>query len=200
MELDHVLIAVTDLDAAAREFESRHGLASVDGGRHRDFGTANRIIPLGSTYLELVAVVDPAAAAASSFGWWVDRGATDDGQLIGWAVRTSALDEIAGRLELPIRSGSRVTPTGAELRWRSAGIDEAIAEPCLPFFIEWGDGVPYPGAVEAPRAAIARVVLEGSADRVAGWLGDHDLPIRVIDGPAEVAAVVLTTTAGEVIL
>ena len=150
MELDHVLIAVTDLDAAAHEFESRHGLASVDGGRHRDFGTANRIIPLGSTYLELVAVVDPAAAAASSFGWWVDRGATDDGQLIGWAVRTSALDEIAGRLELPIRSGSRVTPTGAELRWRSAGIDEAIAEPCLPFFIEWGDGVPYPGAVEAP--------------------------------------------------
>src|SRR6185436_11308739 len=96
VELDHVLIAVTDLEAAARDFESRHGLASVDGGRHRDFGTANRIIPLGSTYLELVAVVDPGAAAASSFGWWVDRGATDEGRLIGWAVRTTALDEIAG--------------------------------------------------------------------------------------------------------
>jgi len=200
VELDHVLIAVTDLEAAARDFESRHGLASVDGGRHRDFGTANRIIPLGSTYLELVAVVDPAAAAASSFGWWVDRGATDEGRLIGWAVRTSALDEVAGRLELPIRSGSRVTPSGTELRWRSAGIDEAIAEPCLPFFIEWDEGVPYPGSVEGPRAAIARLVLGGSVDRVAGWLGEHMLPIRVIDGPAEVAAVVLTTAAGEIIL
>ena len=200
MELDHVLIAVTDLEAAARDFESRHALASVDGGRHRDFGTANRIIPLGSTYLELVAVVDPAAAAASSFGWWVDRGATDEGRLIGWAVRTSALDEVAGRLELPIRSGSRVTPSGTELRWRSAGIDEAIAEPCLPFFIEWDEGVPYPGSVEGPRAAIARLVLGGSVDRVTGWLGEHMLPIRVIDGPAEVAAVVLTTAAGEIIL
>jgi len=200
VELDHVLIAVTDLEAAARDFESRHGLASVDGGRHRDFGTANRIIPLGSTYLELVAVVDPAAAAASSFGWWVDRGATDEGRLIGWAVRTSALDEVAGRLELPIRSGSRVTPSGIELRWRSAGIDEAIAEPCLPFFIEWDEGVPYPGSVEGPRAAIARLVLGGSVDRVAGWLGEHTVPIRVIDGPAEVAAVVLTTAAGEIIL
>ena len=200
MELDHVLIAVTDLEAAARDFEARHGLASVDGGRHRDFGTANRIIPLGSTYLELVAVVDPGAAAASSFGWWVDRGATDDGRLIGWAVRTSALDEVAGRLELPIRSGSRVTPAGTELRWRSAGIDEAIAEPCLPFFIEWGEGVPYPGAVEASRATIGRLVLAGSADRVADWLGDHSLPIRVIDGPAEVAAVVLSTASGEIIL
>ena len=200
MELDHVLIAVTDLDAAARDFESRHRLASIDGGRHPDFGTANRIIPLGSSYLELVAVVDPGAAAASSFGWWVDRGATDEGTLIGWAVRTGALVEVANRIELPIRSGSRVTPSGAELRWRSAGIDEAIAEPCLPFFIEWGDGVPYPGAVDTPRASIARLVLEGNPDRVAGWLGDHTLPIRVHDGSAAVAAVVLSTPSGEVIL
>jgi hypothetical protein len=198
--MDHVLIAVTDLEAAARDFESRHGLASVDGGRHRDFGTANRIIPLGSTYLELVAVVDAGAAAASSFGWWVDRGATDEGRLIGWAARTTALDEVAGRLELPIRSGSRVTPAGTELRWRSAGIDEAIAEPSLPFFIEWEEGVPYPGAVDGPRATIARVVLGGSPDRVSAWLGEHDLPVRVIDGPAEVAAVILSTAAGEVIL
>ena len=48
MELDHVLIAVTDLEAAAREFEARHGLSSVEGGRHRDWGTANRIVPLGT--------------------------------------------------------------------------------------------------------------------------------------------------------
>jgi Glyoxalase-like domain len=200
VELDHVLIAVTDLEAAARDFESRHGLASVDGGRHRDFGTANRIIPLGTTYLELVAIVDQNAATASSFGWWVDRGATDEGRLIGWAVRTSALDEIAGRLELPVRSGSRLTPAGTELRWRSAGIDEAIGEPCLPFFIEWEEGVPYPGAVEAPRATIARLVLEGNPDRVAGWLGEHTLPVRVIDGPASVAAVVLSTPAGQIVL
>ena len=200
MEIDHVLIAVTELDAAAREFQSSHGLASVDGGRHRDFGTANRIIPLGSTYLELVAVVDPGAAAASSFGWWVDRGATDEGRLIGWAVRTTALDEIAGRLELPIRSGSRLTPAGTELRWRSAGIEEAIAEPCLPFFIEWDDGASLPGTTDPLPASIAGLVLEGNPDRVAAWLGEHTLPIRVIDGPAEVAAVVLSTAGGEVIL
>ena len=35
MELDHVLIAVTDLEAGAHEFE-RRGLSSVEGGRHRD--------------------------------------------------------------------------------------------------------------------------------------------------------------------
>ena len=200
MELDHVLIACTDLEAAAREFEARVGLSSVEGGRHRDWGTANRIVPLGSSYLELVAVVDQGVAAGSSFGRWVGDGATEAGRLIGWAVRTSGLDEIAGRLGLTVRSGSRVTPSGEELRWRSAGIDEAIAEPCLPFFIEWGEGVRLPGAENPQPATISRLVLEGSPDRLAGWLGEHSLPIRVHDGPAEVAAVVLSTAAGEIIL
>ena len=74
MELDHVLIAVDDLEAAAKEVEERLGLASVAGGRHHGLGTANRIVPLGETYLELVAVVDDAEAAASGFGSWVGGG------------------------------------------------------------------------------------------------------------------------------
>jgi hypothetical protein len=199
MELDHVLIAVTDLEAAAREFEARLGLSSVDGGRHPDWGTANRIVPLGSCYLELVAAVDARVAAGSSFGRWVAEGATDSGRLIGWAVRTSGLDDVARRLGLTVRSGSRVTPSGEELRWRSAGVDEAIAEPCLPFFIEWGEGARLPGT-ENHRATISRLVLEGSPDRLTVWLGEHSLPIRVLSGPAEVAAVVLSTAAGETVL
>ena len=83
MELDHVLIAVTDLEAGAREVETRIGLSSVEGGQHRDWGTANRIVPLGSSYLELVAVVDPRVAAGSSFGRWVGDGATDSGRSAG---------------------------------------------------------------------------------------------------------------------
>ena len=65
MELDHVLFAVADLAAAATEFESRYGLASVQGGRHDGWGTANRIVPLGDAYLELLAVVDEDEAASS---------------------------------------------------------------------------------------------------------------------------------------
>ena len=200
MELDHVLIAVTDLETGTREVEARIGLSSVEGGRHIDWGTANRIVPLGSSYLELVAVVDPRVAGGSSFGRWVGDGATDSGRPIGWAVRTSGLDAIAGRLGLTVRGGSRVRPSGEELRWRSAGVDEAIAEPCLPFFIEWGEGVRLPGAENPRPATISRLVLEGNPDRLAGWLGEHSLPIRVIDGPAEVAAVVVSTAAGEIIL
>ena len=64
---------VADLAAAGRELEARHGLASIEGGRHAGYGTANRIVPLGESYLELVTVADEAKAARSPFGSWVAR-------------------------------------------------------------------------------------------------------------------------------
>jgi hypothetical protein len=59
MQIDHVLIAVADLGPSARAFEAKLGVTSVEGGRHPQWGTANRIVPLGDTYLELVSVADP---------------------------------------------------------------------------------------------------------------------------------------------
>jgi hypothetical protein len=35
LELDHVVIAAADLEAAAVVLEERYGLHSVEGGRHR---------------------------------------------------------------------------------------------------------------------------------------------------------------------
>jgi Glyoxalase-like domain len=127
LELDHVVIAAADLDAAARELETRHGLASVLGGRHPDWGTANRIVPLGDAYLELIAVVDEATVARTVPGRWVLS--AEAGQPLGWAVHTDDLDAIAGRLGLTPSAGSRVTPDGEILRWRSAGLERVTRSP-----------------------------------------------------------------------
>ncbi len=204
MEIDHVLIAVADLADAARELETRHGLASAEGGRHPAWGTANRIVPLGDSYLELVAVVDAAKAADSIFGRWVAARASTTARPLGWAVRTHRLDEIALRLGLTVHPGSRATPAGDLLRWRGAGIDQAAAEPSLPFFIEWGPQTQHPGRVGAPHsvgsARIARLVLDGDAERVATWLGAHQLPIVVRPGIPAVTAIHIATGAGEIVL
>jgi hypothetical protein len=204
VELDHVLLAVTDLAAAGRELQARYGLASVEGGRHSDWGTANRIVPLGDSYLELVAVVDPAAAADSSFGRWVASRASPLGRPLGWAVRTSALDTIARRHDLTVHRGARVAPSGKVLRWRSAGMDQAAAEPSLPFFIEWAAGVRPPGATAvthpAAPAGITKLHLEGDPGRLAAWLGNHLLPIVVRPGRPAVTAIVLATATGEIVL
>lgn len=142
--VDHVLLPVLDLDVAAAEFEARYGLASFEGGHHPAWGTANRIVPLGDSYLELVAVVDRTTASQTAFGRWIAAAAP--GRPLGWAVRTDAIEAVGQRLGLTVVPGFRTTPSGTRITWRSAGVEDAVREPALPFFIQWGDGVQVPGA------------------------------------------------------
>lgn len=204
MELDHVLIAVTDLVAAGREMEIRHGLASIEGGHHPAWGTANRIVPLGDSYLELVAVVDAAKAAETAFGRWVASGVSGTFRPLGWAVRTSQLDELARRLGLALHAGARATPNGEQLRWRSAGLEQAAAEPSLPFFIEWEPRTKLPGQAairhRVGAARIARLVLSGDPRRLADWLGKHQLPIVVHPGLPALSTIYISTDGGEIVL
>ena len=198
LAIDHVIVPVRDLTLAAAEIEARHGLASVEGGRHPAWGTANRIVPLGDTYLELVAVADPEAAARSAFGQWI-AGAIP-GRPLGWALRTDSIETVAHRLDQPVVAGSRAQPNGSLVTWRSAGLDTAIREPGLPFFIQWGDGVPVPGAiaVDQPGGPATLKLLSVAADpaRLSDWLGAHDLPIAVT-GPSGSSAITLTRGRGD---
>jgi hypothetical protein len=203
VEIDHVLLATRDLAEGARELERRQGLSSVEGGRHPGWGTANRIVPLGRAYLELVAVVDPAEAQESAFGRWVADSASGPLEPFGWAVRVSDLDEVAVRHGLEIADGSRVTPTGETLRWRTAGLERAIAEPLFPFFIEWARGSTLPGSTrrgDQGAQGLARLVLSGEADPLTAWLGDHALPLELRPGPSAVMGVVVRTHSGGVVL
>jgi hypothetical protein len=194
LAIDHVLLPVVDLALAASEIESRYGLASIEGGRHPAWGTANRIVPLGDAYVELVAVADREKAAHTAFGSWV--ASAKPGRPLGWAVRTDAIEAVGRRLGLTVVPGFRATSGGARITWRSAGVEVAAREPALPFFIQWGDGVPLPGAtpVRYPGgpARLKLLSLEADPVRLAAWLGEHDLPLAVATGPSRVSEVVLT--------
>jgi catechol 2,3-dioxygenase-like lactoylglutathione lyase family enzyme len=54
--LDHVIIAVRDLDAAAESFR-RLGFTLSSKGRHAEWGTANACVMFGGDYIELLAAV-----------------------------------------------------------------------------------------------------------------------------------------------
>jgi len=201
VELDHILFAVRDLDDAAAQLERAHGLTSYVGGVHPRWGTANRIVPLGDSYLELIAVVDEQTAAATDVGRFVLNGATAQGTPIGWAVRPDDLDATARRLGLTAHDGSRARADGTVLRWRMAGIERAVGEPELPWLIEWVDGTSYPGRAESPLGAhIARIELEGDAEVLDDWLGPHALPLELREGHAGITAVVLDGPRGTVTL
>jgi Glyoxalase-like domain len=205
--LDHVIYAVDDLDAAGANLFDREGLASVPGGRHEGWGTHNRIVPLGETYLELIAVADVDEAEGSEFGRAVRRALTEDHALVGWVVATDDIDAVAKRLDLEVEEKSRETAEGSTLRWRVAGIERAMKTGALPFFVQW-DVPPeqHPGAADVSHEAdvegIAWVeVCADDRDAVNEWLGeDHELPVRITEGDPALGAAAIATGGGEIVL
>jgi hypothetical protein len=138
--IDHLVLAVRDLDASAAELEESLGLQARGGGRHAAFGTQNRLIWLGDSYLELVAVVDPAVAAQSWFGRLVQVEPPGSEGLVTWAIASDGLDaDVAGLRQLgsslgePV-AGERRRDDGSIVRWR-VSVPERPG-PAEPFLIE----------------------------------------------------------------
>ncbi|MGB9186068.1 MAG: VOC family protein [Solirubrobacteraceae bacterium] len=205
VRFDHVIYAVPDLKAAAARFSDQYGLGSVEGGRHPGWGTANRIVPLGHDYVELVTVVDPAEAATSDFGRPVMEALASGDRLVGWAARTDDLQSIASRLSLQVTPGFRTRPDGSTLAWKLAGIAQSLATAAMPFFIEWN--VPpelHPGAAPAEHrvtpSGIAWIEVTASTESLRSWLGDNDLALRITEGAPSLSAVAISTTEGEFVL
>lgn len=159
--IDHLVIAVADLDEAAVRLEQELGLAATDGGVHPALGTRNRLAWLGSSYIELLAIMTPDVAGHAWIGAPVLGALARGGGLATWAVGTDGLDAELERLRA-LRSdlgepvaGQRRRPDGVLARWRFAaprrlGPDEP------PFLIEHDiDAAEWGPADRAARAAEA---------------------------------------------
>jgi hypothetical protein len=206
LAVDHVIVVVDDLEAAAQRFEQEFGLASVEGGRHAGHGTGNRIVPLGDEYIELMAVVDANEAAASPLGTWVRRRLTAAGEApAALCLRTDDIDEVASRIGRQPLPMSRTRPDGVELSWHLAGLDAAFDEG-LPFFIQWHIEVAeHPGRQPVEHrcspGGIEWIELGGERDRLDAWLGNHDLPLRLVDGePGPQRVAVSQAGAGPIVI
>ena len=186
--IDHVVLAVRDLERSAQRLWDEHGLRFVPGGRHPQWGTANMIAPLGSSYLELLGVVDPEVGARAMLGRTLTALSADGDRWFSVCLADDRLQETAARLGLTIEPGSRMRPDGTEVRWRGAGIEARGDDLWLPFFIAWE--VPpelHPGAAPVSHridvVGIPWVEVGGDEERLRKWLGGEDaVPIRVIEG------------------
>ena len=205
LRLDHVVYAVPDLDEAAVRFRERFGLDSTEGGRHEPWGTANRIVPLGDQYLELVAAVDAPAAAETGFGMGVLERAAGVGGWFTIAAVADDLEAVASRLGIEVDSGSRTRPDGEAIRWRMAGLDDPRREPWMPFFLTWDvTNELYPGRARAGHGVrangISWIEVGGDAERLHAWLGADELPIRVGDGEPGIHRVAISIADGELVI
>lgn len=88
-------------------------------------------------------------------------------------VSVDDLSPYEKRLERSAVPGSRQFPDGRRLEWRQIGIRGLIADPQLPYFLEWeSDESLRPGAL-ASDIDVTALEISGSADRLSDWLGQQ---------------------------
>ena len=145
--VDHVLLAVHDLQAGLDEFERLTGVRAQIGGAHPGRGTRNALVSLGgASYLEILAPnpADPAGPAMSA-----QLAQFTSLTPYGWAVRSEDLDGLADSLRArnvsvsDISPGARVRADGSRLEWRTLNV-EAPSSSYVPFFIQWAAFSPHP--------------------------------------------------------
>lgn len=207
LSLDHVLLAVADLDEAALRLGNHPGLTALPGGRHPGVGTANLIVPLGGDYLELIAIVDQAEAATMRRSQRVREAVAGGRTFAGWAVRTNSLEKLRSSLErLGLATndpfdGGRVRPDGVLLRWRT--LELADPTPSDPFFIEWqvppgSHPAEQPAAHRSRASGISRVTV-GAGGPVIGMLAEAGIPVQVAGigaGQPGLVSIELATPSG----
>lgn len=204
-QIDHVLLATTDLDRGQDQLWRAYGLECTAGGRHLRWGTANRIVPLGAQYLELVAVDDRDLAATSPLGRAVLAQAHSDRlQPIGLCLATDDLAAVASRLGRVPAAGSRTLADGSELRWTSVGVEEAFGRLQLPFFLTWENRSRHPGLAPAvhrtPARQIAFVEVGGSEQVLESHLGGAIHGVRPVGGAPGVRSLGLGLDDGSTLL
>lgn len=161
--LDHVIIAVHDLDQAMADYRAL-GFTVVYGGRHASSTTHNALIGLADgAYLELIAqtgeATQPGMADYSALF------AQGEG-LIGYSLRSRdvAADAAAlrarGAAMSEVSEGHRMRSDGIEVRWRASAFDGGLS----PFLVE--DVTPHelrvPDGVAHANGVTGIAQLEGA--------------------------------------
>ena len=176
MRLDHLSFAAgpDGLASTAQRLGGLLGTNFLDGGVHPRFGTRNMILPLhGGTYLEVVEVLDHPASDKAPFGQAVRARSLLGGGWLGWVVAVDDIAAVETRLGREAARGNRKRPDGTELLWKQIGINGLLADPQLPFFIEWESPAElHPSTGASPDYSLALLEIAGDPQRVSEWLGE----------------------------
>lgn len=159
--------------AAVGRLEDALGVRFRDGGFHPRFGTRNHILPvLGHRYLEVVEVLEHPAAEKAVFGQAVRARSEQGGGWLAWVIEVDDIHPIEERLGRESAPGTRQFPDGRRLDWVQIGVKGLMADPQLPFFVQWQSAPELlPTALPPADVEVLEVRISGNRERVSSWLG-----------------------------
>ena len=157
--IDHLIIAVKDINDAEENYRKIFGMEPVWKGEHKALGTANVIFNFKNTYFELLSANGDGLGAALVNGAIEEQG---DG-LIGVVFGTNNIEESFSTLK---KSGYLVTePTEGEgidnktqkiRKWKNLFLPPELTRGIFSFIIEHSEGA-LPSLNKYPKATINKL-------------------------------------------
>ena len=141
--LDHIILAVENLNEAEENYKKIFGIDPVWRGEHKELGTANVIFNLENTYLELLSANGDGLGAAL-----VNHYLEKDGEgLIGIVFGTNDLNEVAKSIKDKgfnigdITEGEGTNSDESEKRkWKNLFLPPELTRGLFSFIIQHTDG------------------------------------------------------------
>jgi len=146
--LDHLIVAVKDLEKAESNYKKLFGIAPVWRGKHKDLGTSNSLFCFENTYLELLSSSGNGVGADL-----VDQHLSESGEgLMGMVFATENIDSVRhslkeeGFLVGELIIGQGINASDHQIRkWKNLFLPHELNRGIFSFVIEHTDGeLPQP--------------------------------------------------------
>ena len=185
VELDHIILAINDLQLGIQDFTRRTGVKPELGGEHRGRGTHNALVSLADQrYLEIVAPIS--AHPDSTLANFVQMKELTP---FHWVLRTRDMRSLVALLRakgFPVsdpKPGSRVRPDGTVLSWQLARLEDSTLR-VAPFFIEWSPSSPHASTSAPGGCQLSDLhLVERRAERLSLLLNTLGFRAHVDSGP-----------------
>ena len=141
--LDHLIVAVKDLEKAENNYKKLFGIAPVWRGKHKDLGTSNSLFGFENTYLELLSSSGNGAGADL-----VDQHLSERGEgLMGMVFASENIDSVRhslkeeGFLVGELTIGQGINASDHQIRkWKNLFLPNELTRGIFSFVIEHTDG------------------------------------------------------------
>ena len=140
--VDHLIIAVKDLNLAINDYEKILGITPCWKGKHPELGTRNAIFNLENTYLELLSPCDAGPGTDFVNSLLANKG----DHLAGIVLGTQNIEHVKEALnkdghEVEISSGEAINEKDEKIRrWKNVFLPKTLSRELFVFIIEHTEG------------------------------------------------------------
>ncbi len=205
--VDHLVLAVDDLQRGIDWVEKKTGVGAVVGGKHPNRGTQNALFSLGGKqYLEILSP-DPQQIGHSTHA---ELAKLTTPRLVLWASATGEIESLAQQaknaklLVMGPLDGSRARPDGKLLKWRSLSVSREADKNLIyfnvvPFFIQWDKDSLHPSQDSPSGCRLLALEFEHpEADQIRAMMNTLGLKAKVSKASAPAIKATLQTPKGKV--